>query len=132
VCHAVDGADHVFGDLSRGWPPRIPPGLRRGVGLGNCAPGPDDRHRRGGASGDFEGEEVNYAESAKYLRLALRQLSGAPDALVVYQLIGLIYERLENYEEAIAIYEEFLRIFPDSSEATAVRSFIVQLQKQKP
>jgi tetratricopeptide (TPR) repeat protein len=85
-----------------------------------------------GASGDFEGEKANYAESAKYLRSALKQLSGAPDALVVYQLIGLIYERLENYDEAIAVYEEFLRIFPDSSEATAVRSFIVQLQKQKP
>lgn len=85
-----------------------------------------------GASGDFDGEKVNYAESAKYLRTALKQLSGAPDALVVYQLIGLIYERLEEYDEAIAVYEEFLRIFPDSSEATAVRSFIVQLQKQKP
>jgi len=83
-----------------------------------------------GGSGDFEGEKANYNESAKYFRSALKQLSGAPDALVIYQLLGLIYERLEKYDEAISVYEEFLRLFPNSSEATAVRSFIVQLKKE--
>ena len=48
----------------------------------------------------------------------------APDAVVIYQLLGLVYERIQNYQEAIDIYEEFLRIFPDSSDATAIRSFI--------
>jgi hypothetical protein len=83
-----------------------------------------------GGSGDFEQEEAYYNESAKYLKTALKQLSGAPDALVLYQLLGLVYERQRNYKEAIAIYEEFLRLFPDSNEASAVRSFIVQLRKQ--
>lgn len=80
-------------------------------------------------SGDFEKEDLNYLEAAKNLKVALKQLSGAPDTIVIYQLLGLIYERQKKYTEAIAVYEEFLRIFPNSSEATAVRSFIVQLRK---
>jgi tetratricopeptide (TPR) repeat protein len=85
-----------------------------------------------GGSGDFEGENANYTESAKYLKTAIKQLSGAPDSIVIYQLLGLIYERQKKIDDAIAIYEEFLRIFPDSVEATAVRSFIVQLKKGTP
>lgn len=80
--------------------------------------------------GDFDEETANYTESAKNLRTALKQLSGAPDTVVIYQLLGLIYERMKKYEEAIAIYEEFLRLFPNTVEAEAVRSFIVQLRKQ--
>ena len=82
-------------------------------------------------SGDFANEEINYNESAKYLKVALKQLSGAPDTVIIYQLLGLVYERQKNYKEAIATYEEFLRIFPNSVEATAVRSFITQLKKEQ-
>lgn len=82
-----------------------------------------------GGSGNFEGENANYTESAKNLKIALKQLSGAPDAMIIYQLLGLIYERQKKNNDAIAIYEEFLTIFPNSIEATAVRSFIVQLKK---
>lgn len=83
-----------------------------------------------GAGGDFDQEAANYAEASKNLKAALKQLSGAPDTIVIYQLLGLIYERMKKYNEAIALYEEFLRIFPNSSESEAVRSFIVQLRKQ--
>lgn len=81
-----------------------------------------------GAS-DFTNEEINYGEAAKNLRSSLKQLSGAPDAIVIYQLLGLVFERQKRTADAIAIYEEFLRFFPDTPEATAVRSFIVQLKK---
>ncbi len=84
-----------------------------------------------GGSGDFDGEEVNYAESTKYLKTALKQLSGAPDAIIIYQLLGLIYERQKKPADAIQVYEEFLRFFPDTAEAEAVRSFIVQLKKDQ-
>ncbi len=84
-----------------------------------------------GGSGDFDAENTNHTESAKYLKTALKQLSGAPDAIVIYQLLGLIYERQKKYADAIALYEEFLRIFPDITEATAVRSFITQLKKDQ-
>jgi tetratricopeptide (TPR) repeat protein len=82
-----------------------------------------------GGAGDFDNEEINYTESAKYLKTSLKQLSGAPDAIVIYQLLGLIYERQKKPAEAIQVYEEFLRFFPDTPEAEAVRSFIVQLKK---
>ncbi|MFN2500703.1 MAG: tetratricopeptide repeat protein [Pyrinomonadaceae bacterium] len=82
-----------------------------------------------GGAGDFENETANYAEASKNLKISLKQLSGAPDSVVIYQLLGLVYERQKKYAEAIATYVEFLRIFPNSSEATAVRSFIVQLKK---
>jgi tetratricopeptide (TPR) repeat protein len=85
-----------------------------------------------GGSGDFDGENANYIESSKYLKTAIKQLSGAPDSIVIYQLLGLIYERQKKIDDAMAIYEEFLRIFPDSAEATAVQSFIVQLKKANP
>ena len=78
---------------------------------------------------DYDGESAAYEESAKNLRSALKQLSGAPDAMVIYQLLGLIYERQKKIAEAIATYEEFLRIFPNAPEATAVQSFITQLKK---
>ena len=84
-----------------------------------------------GSSGDFEKETASYVDSAKYLKVAIKQLSGAPDAIVIYQLLGLVYERQKKYAEAIATYEEFLRIFPNIAEATAVRSFIVQLKKDQ-
>jgi len=82
-----------------------------------------------GGSGDFTNEAANYAEASKYLKASLKQLSGAPDTLVIYQLLGLIYERQKMNAEAIKVYEEFLRLFPDSTDASAVRSFIVQLRK---
>ena len=82
-----------------------------------------------GGSGDFENESLNYVESAKYLKSAVKQLAGAPDAMIIMQLLGLVYEREKKYAEAIAVYQEFLAIFPNSVEATAVRSFIVQLKK---
>lgn len=84
-----------------------------------------------GGGGDYDSEDINYASSAKYLKTALKQLSGAPDAIVIYQLLGLIYERQKKNNEAIAVYEEFLRFFPDVIEAEAVRSFIVQLKKDQ-
>ena len=81
--------------------------------------------------GDDEAQiNAAYSEAAKNLAVAAKQLSGAPDAMVIMQLLGLIYERQKKYKEAIALYEEFLRLFPDSAEAEAVRSFIVQIKKE--
>ncbi|CAN5504197.1 hypothetical protein BH18ACI1_BH18ACI1_07010 [soil metagenome] len=83
-----------------------------------------------GAEGKFDEEAANYTLAANEFTIAVKQLSGAPDAEVIYQFLGLAYEKMKKYKDAIAVYEEFLRVFPDSNEATAVRSFIVQLKKQ--
>jgi tetratricopeptide (TPR) repeat protein len=83
-----------------------------------------------GSEGDLEQEKLNYDLAAAEFKIALTQLSGAPDAEIIYQMLGVSYEKQQKYAEAIKVYEEFLRVFPDSSEASAVRSFIVQIQKQ--
>ena len=89
-----------------------------------------DKAEASGGEGDYDAEKENYLLAAAELKKAVAQLSGAPDAIVVYQLLGDTYERTKMFKEAIAVYEEFLQIFPDTSEATAVESFIVQIKKQ--
>ncbi|HLM61341.1 MAG TPA: tetratricopeptide repeat protein [Pyrinomonadaceae bacterium] len=89
-----------------------------------------DKADASGGEGDYEGEEANYMLAAGYFKKAIAQLGGAPDAITIYQFLGMAYEKTKKYKEAIAVYQEFLRAFPDSSEATAVESFIVQLKKQ--
>jgi tetratricopeptide (TPR) repeat protein len=81
-------------------------------------------------SGDFESEKASYLFAAAELKKAVAQLAGAPDAIVVYQLLGDSYERAKMFPEAIKVYEECLRTFPDASEASMFRSFIIQAQKQ--
>ena len=90
-----------------------------------------EKAERFGGSGDFANEDANYVESATDLKISLKQLSGAPDSVVIYQLLGLIYERQKKYDDAIALYQEFLRLFPDLPESESVRSFIVQIQKER-
>ena len=89
-----------------------------------------DRAESAGGDGDYDAEKTNYSEATKNLSTAVKQLGSAPDAIVVMQLLGLVYERQEKFTDAIRLYEEFLRLFPDSSEAGAVESFIVQIKKQ--
>jgi tetratricopeptide (TPR) repeat protein len=89
-----------------------------------------DKADASGGEGDFEGEEANYMLAAGYFKKAIAQLGGAPDAITIYQFLGMAYEKTKKYKEAIAVYQEFLRVFPDSNEATAVESFIVQLKKE--
>ncbi len=81
--------------------------------------------------GDMAGEDAADAEAIKYLSTAAKQLYTAPDAPIIYQLLGLIYEKQHRFDEAIQLYEDFLVTFPDSVEAQAVRSFIVQIKKQQ-
>ena len=83
-----------------------------------------------GSSGDYEEEEANYLLAVQHFKKAVAQLSGAPDAVTLYQFLGLAYEKMKKYQDAVAVYEEFLRLFPDNNESEAVRSFIVQLRKQ--
>lgn len=84
-----------------------------------------------GASGDFDGEKQNYLLAAASLKKAAAQLGTAPDAVTIYQLLGDSYERAQMYPEAIKVYEDFLRLFPDSDEASVVQSFIVQIKKKQ-
>ena len=89
-----------------------------------------DRAEAGSSEGNFTLEKQAYAEAEKNFAMAVKQLGTGLDAATIYQLLGLVYERQKKYKEAIALYETFLRLFPDNVEATAVQSFIVQLKKK--
>jgi tetratricopeptide (TPR) repeat protein len=78
-------------------------------------------------AGDYDAEEVNYKIAASELKTALAQLAGTEP--VLYELLGTIYEKTKRYTEAIAVYEEYLRLFPNTPEATTFRSYIVQVKK---
>lgn len=83
-----------------------------------------------GAAGKVAEEKANYELAVASFKKSISQLSGAPDAEIIYQFLGLVYEGMKKYKDAIAVYEEFLRVFPASSDASAVQSYIVQLKKQ--
>ncbi|MDQ6786178.1 MAG: tetratricopeptide repeat protein [Acidobacteriota bacterium] len=89
-----------------------------------------DKAETAAAAGDFQSEKDYYILAVGQLIDAAAQLGGAPDAVTIYQLLGDSYERAKMYSEAVKVYEKFLRVFPDASEADAVRSFIVQLKKR--
>jgi tetratricopeptide (TPR) repeat protein len=79
-------------------------------------------------TGDFENEAKTYEIAVGELKTALSQLAGAEP--VLYELLGVTYEKMQKPAQAIAVYEGYLRIFPTSTEATTFRSYIVQLKKQ--
>jgi tetratricopeptide (TPR) repeat protein len=89
-----------------------------------------DRAEASALNGDLENSKVNYALAAAELKKGIAQLSGAPDAKELYQLLADVYYRAQKYQDAINTYEEYLRIYPDSSEATSIRSLIVQTRKE--
>lgn len=82
------------------------------------------------SNGEIAQADRDYDEAAKNLTAAIKQLGGSPDAGTIFQLLGRILEHQQKFEEAIALYQEFLADFPDSVDAPAVASFIVQLRKQ--
>lgn len=82
------------------------------------------------ANGEIAAAERDYEEAAKNFSSAIKQLGTSPDVGVIVQMLGRIYEHQRKYKEAIALYKEFLDNFPDAVESPAVRSFIIQLEKQ--
>lgn len=90
-----------------------------------------DKAEGAGGEGNFGEETANYNEAARNLKIAIEQLSGAPDSVVLYQLLGLVYERQKKFDQAVSVYQEFLRLFPDSNEVPTVQSFIEQIRKQQ-
>jgi tetratricopeptide (TPR) repeat protein len=83
-----------------------------------------------GVNSEFESEKEYYLLAAGELRKAVAQLAGSPDAATIYQLLGDSYERAKMYAEAIKVYEEYIKNFPDTDDVVTFRSFIVQLEKR--
>jgi tetratricopeptide (TPR) repeat protein len=77
-----------------------------------------------------------YEDKGEY-ELAAREFKIAVDQLfdtepIIYQLMGAAYEKTGKNQEAIAAYENYLRLAPNGSMAQAVRSIVEQLKSPQP
>jgi len=75
-------------------------------------------------------EKGQYELAAREFQIAIDQLADTEP--VIYQMLGAAYEKNGNNREAIAAYENYLRLSPNGSLAPAVRSIVDQLKSQQP
>ena len=75
-------------------------------------------------------DKGQYELAVREFQIAISQLSDTEP--IIYQLLGAAYEKSGNNKEAIAAYENYLRLAPNGSLATAVRSIVEQLKSQAP
>ena len=75
-------------------------------------------------------EKGQYELAAREFQIAINQLSDTEP--IIYQLLGAAHEKNGNNKEAIAAYENYLRLAPNGSLAPAVRSMVEQLKAQAP
>jgi tetratricopeptide (TPR) repeat protein len=86
-----------------------------------------DEAEAAAADADFDLEKLYYTDAAAAFQKAIDQLSATEP--IVYLLLGQIYEKTGEKQKAIAVYQRFLKDFPNDGERSAVESFIVQLRK---
>jgi tetratricopeptide (TPR) repeat protein len=75
-------------------------------------------------------DKGQYDLAAREFRIAINQLSDTEP--IIYQMLGAAYEKSGNNREAIAAYENYLRLAPNGSLAPAVLSIVEQLKSQAP
>jgi tetratricopeptide (TPR) repeat protein len=75
-------------------------------------------------------EKGEYELAAREFQIAINQLSDTEP--IIYQLLGAAYEKSGHNKEAIAAYENYLRLAPNGSLAPAVQSILEQLKSQQP
>jgi tetratricopeptide (TPR) repeat protein len=75
-------------------------------------------------------EKGQYELAAREFDIAIKQLSDTEP--IIYQMLGAAYEKSGNNREAIAAYENYLRLAPNGSQASAIRSIVEQLKSQQP
>lgn len=75
-------------------------------------------------------EKGQYELAAREFQIAINQLSDTEP--IIYQMLGVAHEKSGKNREAIAAYENYLRLAPNGSQATAVRSIVEQLKLEQP
>src|SRR5262249_10580804 len=75
-------------------------------------------------------EKGQFELAAHEFQVAINQLFDTEP--IIYQLLGAAHEKAGNPREAITAYENYLRLAPNGSQATAVRSIVEQLKLQQP
>jgi tetratricopeptide (TPR) repeat protein len=75
-------------------------------------------------------EKGQWELAAREFQIAINQLADTEP--IIYQLLGAAAERSGNTKDAIAAYENYLRLAPNGSLAPAVQSILEQLKSQQP
>ncbi len=75
-------------------------------------------------------DKGQYELAAREFKIAIDQLADTEP--IIYQMLGAAYEKGGNNIEAITAYENYLRLAPNGSQATAVKSIVEQLKSQRP
>jgi tetratricopeptide (TPR) repeat protein len=75
-------------------------------------------------------ERGQYEMAAREFQIAINQLADTEP--IIYEMLGAAYEKSGNPAEAIAAYENYLRLAPKGSLAPAVQSILEQLKSQRP
>ena len=75
-------------------------------------------------------EKGQYDLAAREFQIAINQLADTEP--IIYQLLGAALEKTGNTKDAIAAYENYLRLAPNGSLAPAVQSIVEQLKSQQP
>jgi tetratricopeptide (TPR) repeat protein len=75
-------------------------------------------------------EKGQWELAAREFQIAINQLADTEP--IIYQLLGAAYEKNGDNKEAIAAYENYLRLAPNGSLAPAVQSILEQLKSQQP
>jgi tetratricopeptide (TPR) repeat protein len=75
----------------------------------------------------YEGKG-DYEMAAREFKIATDQLFDTEP--IIYQILGTAYEKSGNNGAAIAAYENYLRLAPNGSQASAVKSIVEQLKSQ--
>ena len=73
-------------------------------------------------------DKGQYDLAAREFQIAINQLSDTEP--IIYQMLGAAHEKTGNNKEAVAAYENYLRLAPNGSLAPAVRSIVEQLKEQ--
>ena len=73
-------------------------------------------------------DKGRHEEAVAAFRKAVSQLSDTEP--VLYELLGRNYEKLERWKDAADAYDQYLRLAPEGSHASAIRSIIEQLRRQ--
>jgi tetratricopeptide (TPR) repeat protein len=73
-------------------------------------------------------DKGEYELAAREFKIAVDQLSDTEP--IIYQLLGAAYEKAGNNRNAIVAYENYLRLAPNGSQSSAIRSIVEQLKAQ--
>lgn len=73
-------------------------------------------------------DKGQYELAAREFKIAIDQLADTEP--VIYQMLGAAYEKSGDNASAITAYENYLRLAPNGSFATSVRSILEQLKSQ--